>query len=41
MPQIGMAVGTVVLLIAFIDEFVMELSGKRKTINAEEALHHE
>jgi TRAP-type C4-dicarboxylate transport system permease small subunit len=40
-PQIGMAVGTVVLLIAFVDELVMELRGKRKTINAEEALHHE
>jgi TRAP-type C4-dicarboxylate transport system permease small subunit len=41
LPQIGMAVGTVVLLIAFVDELVMELRGKRKTINAEEALHHE
>jgi TRAP-type C4-dicarboxylate transport system permease small subunit len=40
-PQIGMAVGTLILLIAFVDELVMELRGKRKTINAEEALHHE
>jgi TRAP-type C4-dicarboxylate transport system permease small subunit len=28
-PQLGMAVGTVVLCIAFIDEFVIELRGRR------------
>ncbi len=40
-PQIAMAVGTVILLIAFIDEWVLELTGKRKTFNSEEALHNE
>jgi TRAP-type C4-dicarboxylate transport system permease small subunit len=34
-PQLGMAIGTFVLLVAFIDELVMELAGKRAVINAE------
>lgn len=29
LPQIGMAVGTLILFIAFVDEFVLELTGKR------------
>jgi TRAP-type C4-dicarboxylate transport system permease small subunit len=29
-PQLGMAVGTAILWIAFIDEFVLELRGQRK-----------
>jgi TRAP-type C4-dicarboxylate transport system permease small subunit len=40
-PQIGMAVGTLVLLIAFIDELVLELRGKRITYQSDESLHNE
>ena len=40
-PQLGMAVGTVVLLIAFIDEWWLELTGRRVTTEPEEALHNE
>jgi TRAP-type C4-dicarboxylate transport system permease small subunit len=40
-PQIGMALGTLVLLIAFVDELVMELRGQRVTQASDEALHNE
>ncbi len=40
-PQLAMAVGTVVLFIAFLDEWVMELRGLRKPAQSEEALHNE
>ena len=40
-PQIAMAVGTVILLIAFVDDWVLELNGKRKTTEPQEALHNE
>ena len=40
-PQIAMAVGTVILFIAFVDDWVLELTGQRKVIDSEEALHHE
>jgi TRAP-type C4-dicarboxylate transport system permease small subunit len=30
-PQLGMAIGTAILLVAFIDELVLELRGQRKT----------
>jgi TRAP-type C4-dicarboxylate transport system permease small subunit len=40
-PQLAMAAGTVVLLIAFIDEWVLELRGRRAKGDAEEALHNE
>jgi len=40
-PQIGMAVGTVVLLIAFVDEWCLELKGRRVVVESEEALHNE
>jgi TRAP-type C4-dicarboxylate transport system permease small subunit len=40
-PQIGMALGTLVLLIAFIDELVMELMGKRVNPSSDEMLHNE
>ncbi len=40
-PQVTMAVGTVVLLIAFIDEWWLELTGRRVTTAPEEALHNE
>jgi TRAP-type C4-dicarboxylate transport system permease small subunit len=40
-PQIAMAVGTVILFIAFVDDWVLELKGKREEAQPEEALHHE
>ena len=41
LPEIAMAVGTVVLLIAFIDELVLEWRGQRRARIPDEALHHE
>ena len=40
-PQIAMAVGTVVLLVAFIDDWVLELRGRRRSEEPVEALHNE
>jgi TRAP-type C4-dicarboxylate transport system permease small subunit len=40
-PQIAMAVGTVVLLVALVDEWVLELRGQRHSLTSEEALHNE
>jgi TRAP-type C4-dicarboxylate transport system permease small subunit len=40
-PQLAMALGTLVLFIAFIDEWVLELRGERKLADSEEALHNE
>lgn len=40
MPQVFMALGTIVFFIAFCDELVLELRGKRKAPNQEDA-HHE
>ena len=40
-PQLAMAVGTVVLLIALIDDWVLELRGQRRPTSSEEALHNE
>ncbi len=40
-PQIAMALGTVVLAIAFIDELVLEILNKRKQEAAGEALRNE
>ena len=40
-PQLSMAVGAVVLWIAFIDEFVLEWRGARLARLPEEALHNE
>jgi TRAP-type C4-dicarboxylate transport system permease small subunit len=40
-PQIGMAVGTTILLIAFIDELVLELRGKRSHAVPDEAVRNE
>ena len=40
-PQISMALGTLVLLIAFADELVLELRGQRMTQSSDEALHNE
>jgi TRAP-type C4-dicarboxylate transport system permease small subunit len=40
-PQLGMALGTVILLVAFIDEWWLELKGRRVLAAGEEALHNE
>ena len=40
-PQIGMAVGTLILLIALVDELVLELRGTRRSDAPAEALHNE
>lgn len=39
-PQIVMAVGTLIFFIAFVDELVLEILGQRKTVQVEGA-HHE
>jgi TRAP-type C4-dicarboxylate transport system permease small subunit len=41
MPQIAMALGTVILAIAFLDELVLEISGKRVERVSDEALRNE
>ena len=41
LPQLSMAVGTLVLAIAFIDELVLELRGERIVIQSDEASHNE
>lgn len=40
-PQLAMALGTVVLLVALVDEWVLELRGERRSVESEEALHNE
>ncbi len=40
-PQLTMALGAFVLLIAFADELVLEWRGTRRTVMPTEALHHE
>lgn len=40
-PQLAMAVGAVILLIAFIDEWVLELQGRRVAFTSEEGLRNE
>ena len=41
-PQIAMAVGTVLLCVALVDEWVLELRGRRAhDMHSEEALHNE
>ena len=41
LPQIAMAAGTLILLIAFADEMVLEWTGRRGGTKPGEALHHE
>lgn len=41
LPQLSMALGTVVLLIAFVDELQLEWRGLRVQVDSEEALHNE
>ena len=40
-PQIGMAVGALILAIAFVDELVLEISGQRMAHSSDEALRNE
>ncbi len=40
-PQLAMAIGTIVLLIAFIDELILEIKGQRVVETSDEALHNE
>lgn len=40
-PQLSMAIGGVILAIAFLDDFVMELMGKRVAPQSQDALHNE
>jgi TRAP-type C4-dicarboxylate transport system permease small subunit len=40
-PQMVMAVGTVVFAIAFIDDFILELLGKRQPLTSGEMLRNE
>jgi TRAP-type C4-dicarboxylate transport system permease small subunit len=40
-PQIAMAVGTVILFVAFVDDWVLHWRGQRHEAQPEEALHHE
>ena len=40
-PQLTMAAGTLILLIAFIDELVLELRGQRVQVASDEARHNE
>ena len=40
-PQLGMAVGAVILAVAFVDELVLELQGRRAAVSSDEALHNE
>lgn len=40
-PQIAMAAGTLILLVALVDDWVLELRGQRDTAASEEALHNE
>ena len=41
LPQLSMAIGTTILAIAFVDELVLELLGKRVTVSSSEMLHNE
>jgi TRAP-type C4-dicarboxylate transport system permease small subunit len=40
-PQLAMAAGTLILLIAFADELVLEWQGRRAHAKSDEALHNE
>ena len=40
-PELAMAIGTTVLLIAFADELALEWRGQRRARVTDEALHHE
>ena len=41
LPQLSMAIGTTILAIAFVDELVLELRGRRVVRSSDEAMHNE
>lgn len=41
LPQVAMALGTLLLCVAFVDEFVLECRGRRGSRNSDELLHNE
>jgi TRAP-type C4-dicarboxylate transport system permease small subunit len=41
LPQMAMALGTLILLVALVDEWVLELRGQRQSVGTDEALHNE
>ena len=41
LPQLAMAAGTLVLLVAFVDEWVLEWRGQRQAAASDEMLHNE
>ena len=41
LPQLAMAAGTVILLVAFVDEWVLEWRGQRQQPAGDEMLHNE
>jgi TRAP-type C4-dicarboxylate transport system permease small subunit len=41
LPQLAMAIGTVVMTVAFCDEWLLEWRGKRAQLTSDEALHNE
>ena len=40
-PQLTMAIGNVILAVAFLDEWILEIKGQRAQVVSEEALHNE
>lgn len=40
-PQLTMAAGNLILAIAFVDEFILELTGRRRHVRPVEAAHNE
>jgi TRAP-type C4-dicarboxylate transport system permease small subunit len=41
LPQTAMALGAIVLAVAFVDELVLEIRGARVIVESEEAMHNE
>lgn len=40
-PQLAMAIGTVILVVALVDELILEIRGTRRSVTSLEALHSE
>ncbi|MGE0332176.1 MAG: TRAP transporter small permease [Ramlibacter sp.] len=40
-PQVAMALGTIILAVAFVDELILELRGRRAAVQSGEALRNE
>ncbi|MDO9286593.1 MAG: TRAP transporter small permease [Aquabacterium sp.] len=41
LPQLAMAAGTLVLLVAFVDEWLLEWRGQRQQVSSDDMLHNE